>query len=40
MLLLAAAQGTRILVRCEGDDENEAMQAISELVANRFDEEA
>jgi len=40
VLLLAAAQGSRIVVRCEGEDETEAMQAISELIANRFDEEA
>jgi phosphocarrier protein len=40
VLLLAAAQGSRIVVHCDGDDENEAMQAISDLIANRFDEEA
>lgn len=40
ILLLAAAQGSTIVVRCDGDDESEAMQAVSELVANRFDEEA
>jgi len=40
VLLLAAAQGSRIVVRCDGEDETEAMRAISELIANRFDEEA
>ena len=40
ILLLAAAQGSRIVVRCDGEDEGEAMQAVSELIANRFDEEA
>jgi len=40
VLLLAASQGTRIVVRCDGEDEQEAMQAITELIANRFDEEA
>lgn len=40
ILLLAAAQGSTIVVRCDGDDESEAMRAVSELVANRFDEEA
>ncbi len=40
VLLLAAAQGSRIVVRCDGEDENEAMLAISELIENRFDEEA
>ena len=39
VLLLAAAQGSIIVVHCDGEDENEAMQAISDLVANRFDEE-
>ena len=40
VLLLAAAQGSRIVVRCDGEDETEAMRAIAELIANRFDEEA
>lgn len=40
VLLLAAAQGSRIVVRCDGEDESEAMDAISDLIANRFDEEA
>jgi len=40
VLLLAAAHGSRIVVRCDGEDETDAMQAIAELVTNRFDEEA
>jgi phosphocarrier protein HPr len=40
ILLMAAAQGTRILVRCEGPDEGGAMSAIAGLIANRFDEES
>lgn len=40
VLLLAAAQGSRIVVRCDGEDETDAMQAIAELVTNRFNEEA
>lgn len=40
VLLLAAAQGSRIVVRCDGEDETDAMQAIAELITNRFDEEA
>lgn len=39
ILLLAAAQGTHITVRCEGSDESEALKAISDLVAARFDED-
>jgi phosphocarrier protein len=39
ILLMAAAQGSRLTVRCEGHDEQEAMRAITGLIANRFDEE-
>ena len=39
ILLLAAAQGSRVLVRCEGDDEEDAMAAVTGLIANRFEEE-
>ncbi len=38
ILLLAAARGSRIGVRCEGRDEGEAMAAIATLIADRFDE--
>jgi phosphocarrier protein HPr len=38
ILLLAAAQGTRLTVRCEGDDEQAAMEAVADLVARKFDE--
>lgn len=39
VLLLAAAQGSTVTVRCEGRDEEEAMEAIAKLIASRFDEE-
>ena len=39
VLLLAAAQGSSIVVRIEGSDEQEAMDAVAELIANRFDED-
>ena len=39
VLLLAAAQGATVTVRCEGRDEEAAMNAIAELIANRFDED-
>lgn len=39
VLLLAASQGTTVTVRCDGQDEEEAMQAVAGLIANRFDEE-
>lgn len=40
ILLLAAGQGTTLTLRCEGMDEEEAMRAITTLIANRFDEES
>jgi phosphocarrier protein len=40
ILLLAAGQGTTLTLRCEGADEEEAMRAITTLIANRFDEES
>ncbi|HKI86978.1 MAG TPA: HPr family phosphocarrier protein [Thermoanaerobaculia bacterium] len=39
VLLLAAGQGSHIRVRCIGEDEEEAMTALTELVAERFGEE-
>jgi phosphocarrier protein HPr len=40
ILLLAAGQGSQIVVRAEGQDEAEALQAVTTLIANRFDEES
>jgi phosphocarrier protein len=40
ILLLAAGQGSRLAVRCDGPDEEEAMTAITGLIADRFGEEA
>jgi phosphocarrier protein len=38
ILLLAAGRGSVITVRANGDDENEAMDAIQELIDRKFDE--
>ena len=38
IMLLAASQGTEIGLRIEGEDENDAMQAITDLIADRFGE--
>jgi phosphocarrier protein len=38
LLLLAAPRGSRLLVRCDGADENAALAAIAALVADRFGE--
>ena len=40
LLLLAAAQGTKLRVRCEGPDGEEALAAVAALIANRFEEES
>lgn len=40
VLLLAASQGTKVTIRCNGQDEEQAMQAVTGLIANRFDEES
>jgi phosphocarrier protein HPr len=40
VLLLAASQGSRLTIRCEGTDEAECMRAVSGLIANRFEEES
>ena len=39
ILMLAAAQGTHLTVRCNGVDEQEALEAVVALISNRFDEE-
>lgn len=40
ILLLAAAQGSSVVIKCEGDDEQDAIAAVEELFANRFDEDS
>lgn len=40
VLLMAAGQGTKITIRCDGKDEEAAMKAVADLIANRFDEES
>lgn len=39
LLLLAAPFGSQIVVRCSGPDEERAIQAVAELVGERFGEE-
>lgn len=39
IMMLAAAKGTTIRVRVEGEDEGVAMAALSELIRNGFGEE-
>ena len=40
ILLLAAGQGSQVTIRCDGQDEEDAMRAVTTLFANRFDEES
>ncbi len=39
IILLAAESGTKLKIRAEGDDAEEAVSAITELVKNKFGEE-
>ena len=38
VMMLAAAKGSMITVESEGPDEAEAMDAVTQLIAGRFDE--
>ena len=40
LMLLAAAKGAEITLKTEGQDERKAMSELTELINNRFDEEA
>lgn len=40
LLLLAAGQGTTVTLRADGEDERAAIDAVSELIADRFHEES
>jgi phosphocarrier protein HPr len=39
VLLLAASRGTSLIIKTEGDDEERAMNALVELVEQKFGEE-
>jgi phosphocarrier protein len=38
VMMLAAAKGSTLLVETEGPDEQEALAAVTRLIANRFEE--
>ncbi|AEQ95614.1 HPr family phosphocarrier protein [Xanthomonas oryzae pv. oryzicola] len=40
VMLLAAGQGTSVVVRLNGEDEAEALQALVDLFERRFDEDS
>ena len=39
IMMLAASMGSKMIIRTDGDDEQEAMNAITSLINNLFDEE-
>lgn len=39
LMMLAAGQGSRLLVSCEGPDAEEALRDIEEIIERRFDED-
>lgn len=39
LMMLAAAKGTTLTIKTNGEDEEDAMAAIVELINNRFDED-
>jgi phosphocarrier protein HPr len=39
VMMLAAAKGTAVTVRADGEDEQEAVQAVISLFENKFNEE-
>jgi phosphocarrier protein len=39
IMLLAAGKGTQIRIRADGPDEREAVRALTDLVAGKFEEE-
>jgi len=38
MMMLAASQGTQIVIRTEGEDETNAIESLSNLIAQGFNE--
>jgi phosphocarrier protein len=40
LLMLAAAQGERVRLRTDGPDEQDAMAALEDLIARRFEEDS
>ena len=40
LMALGAAQGTQVSIVCDGKDEDEAIEAISQLIGDRFGEDA
>ena len=39
LMMLAAGQGSKLLIRCEGPDADRALQELEELIAGKFNED-
>ena len=39
LMMLAAGQGSKLLIRCEGPDADKAMEEIEDLINRRFNED-
>ena len=39
LMMLAAGQGSKLIIRCEGPDADKAMEELEDLINRRFDEE-
>ena len=39
VMMLAASQGSKVLIQCDGPDQQEALQALCNLIDNYFEEE-
>ena len=39
LMMLAAGQGSKLLIRCEGGDADKAMEELEELIKSRFNED-
>ena len=40
LMAIGAAQGSKISIVCDGEDEAKAMDAVSRLIENKFDEDS
>ena len=39
VMMLAASKGTELLLQVEGDDQEQALEAVLDIINRRFDEE-
>ncbi|HEV8184937.1 MAG TPA: HPr family phosphocarrier protein [Chthoniobacterales bacterium] len=39
LMMLAAGQGSKLMIRCEGSDADRAIQELEQLIAGKFSED-